>query len=63
MDNLHNKTDILMEWAEEVANKCGRSSTYVIAQFCYTNNRVQDVERAKIEVANKLINGGKANEK
>ena len=58
MYNLHNKTDLLMEWAEEMANKCGRSSTYVIAQFCYINNRVQDVEKAKIEVANKLINGG-----
>ena len=58
MDNLHNETDLLMDWAEEVANKCGRSSTYVIAQFCYINNRIQDVEKAKVEVANKLINGG-----
>ena len=58
MDNLHNKTDLLMDWAEEVANKCGRSSTYVIAQFCYINNRLKDIERAKVEVANKLINGG-----
>lgn len=63
MENVHKKTDVLMEWAEEVANKCGRSSTYVIAQFCYSNNRLHDLEKAKIEVANKLINGGKTNEK
>ena len=63
MRNVHKETDWLMEWAEEVANKCRRSSTYIIAQFCYSNNRLRDPEKAKIEVANKLINGGTANEK
>lgn len=58
MEDVHKQTDRLLEWAEEVANKCGRSSIYVMAQFYYRNNRVKDVEKAKVEVANKLINGG-----
>lgn len=43
LDDVHKQTDWLMEWAEEVANKCGRSSTYIIAQFCYTNNTLKDL--------------------
>lgn len=58
MQDINYKIDNLMMWAEEVANKCNRSTTYIIAQFCYRNNRVHDIEKAKVEVANKLINGG-----
>ena len=48
--------DAVILWAEEVANKSGKSITYVVSRFASANKRLKDVEAAKVEVANTLIN-------
>lgn len=47
----------LMKWAEEVANKCIYSVPYILALHGKKNNEIKDCEKAKVVVANELING------
>lgn len=55
MENINYKIENLMEWAEEVANKCCKSTTYVINKLCCINNELQDIQMAKNEVLNILM--------
>lgn len=55
-NNIDLDVNAILRWAEEVANKTGRSVTSVVSHFSSANKRLHDVEKAKVEVANKLIN-------
>lgn len=46
----------LLEWANEIADKTGRSIAGIMARFSTANNDLKDVEAAKVKVANELIN-------
>ena len=46
------------EWAEEVAKKCNRNVLTIMQEFCTEMIKTKDAEKAKIIVANKMINGG-----
>ncbi len=48
--------DAVINWAAEVANKSGKSITYIVSRFASANKRLKDVEKAKVEVANAVIN-------
>lgn len=55
MDELQ-KQD-LIKWAEEVASKSNKSVLRILALHGNKNNEIKDYERAKVIVANELING------
>ena len=58
VNNLdENQVQSLIEWAEEVANKCKYSVPYILALHGQKNNKLKDSEKAKVAVANELING------
>lgn len=48
--------DKLLEWANEIADKTGRSIAGIMARFSTANNELKNVEAAKVKVANELIN-------
>lgn len=48
--------DLLLEWANEIADKTGRSIAGIMSRFSKANNELKDVEAAKVQVANELIN-------
>ncbi|MGM9543782.1 MAG: hypothetical protein ACI3T9_02235 [Romboutsia timonensis] len=56
METNNIDVDSVLLWANEVADKTGRSITSIISHFASANKRLKDVEAAKIEVANKFIN-------
>ncbi len=47
----------LIKWAEEVANKSDYSVLRILALHGKKNNELNDCEKAKVVVANELING------
>lgn len=46
------------EWAEEVAKKSNRNVLTIMQEFCKEMVKTKDTEKAKIIVANRMINGG-----
>lgn len=46
------------EWAEEVAKKSNRNVLTIMQEFCKEMVKTKDAEKAKIIVANRMINGG-----
>lgn len=45
------------EWAEEVAKKSGKNVLTIMSEYCKEMTRVKDDEKAKLNVANFMING------
>ena len=56
---LQMQNESYIEWAEETANKCCSkySVTEIISKLCKEIAKHGDVEKAKVIVANKVING------
>lgn len=48
----------LIQWAKEIEKKCAYSAAYILAAHGRVNGKIHDAERAKVMVANELINGG-----
>lgn len=50
--------DDLIQWAKEIEKKCSYSAAHILAAHGRVNSKVRNVEKAKVMVANELINGG-----
>lgn len=48
--------DDLLDWANEIADKTCISIAGIMARFSASKNELNDVEAAKVKVANELIN-------
>ena len=48
----------LIQWAKEIEKKCSYSTAHILAAHGRVNSKVHDIEKAKVMVANELINGG-----
>ena len=46
----------LLDWANAIADKTGISIAGIMARFSESKNELNDVEAAKVKVANELIN-------
>lgn len=61
MTDLEEKDLSLSKWAEEVANKVkgnvNMTAPVIMSEVCKELVRVGDIERAKVNVANRVING------
>lgn len=47
----------LIKWAEEISKKCKFKQVHILAAHARVNGRIKDSEKAKVVVANELING------
>nr|WP_302597947.1 hypothetical protein [uncultured Cellulosilyticum sp.] len=56
MSISNEEVDAIVLWATEIANKTGRSIPGIISRFALANKELKDVEAAKVQVANELIN-------
>lgn len=60
VDQMDKKDVSLSEWAEEVANKVkgneNMSAPVIMAEVCKEMVKTRDIEKAKVIVANRLIN-------
>ena len=50
--------DELIQWAKEIEKKCSYSAAHILAAHGRANSKVHNIEKAKVMVANELINGG-----
>lgn len=46
----------LIKWAEEISKKCKYSKAHILAAHARVNGKLKDSEKAKVTVANELIN-------
>lgn len=51
--------DEILLWANEIADKTNKSIAGIISRFTVANKELKDVEKAKVVVANELINSKK----
>lgn len=47
----------LIKWAEEILKKCKFKQAHILAAHARVNGKLKDSEKAKVAVANDLING------
>ena len=47
----------LIQWAKEIEKKCSYSAAHILAAHGRVNGKVHDTEKAKVMVANELMNG------
>lgn len=47
----------LIKWAEEISKKCKFKQAHILAAHARVNGKLKDSEKAKVAVANELING------
>ena len=53
-----NKEDVdsILMWANEISDKTNKSIAGIISRFTVANKELNDIEAAKVKVANELIN-------
>lgn len=56
MEVKQEDVDAILMWANEIADKTGKSIAGIISRFTVANKELNNIEAAKVRVANELIN-------
>lgn len=57
MNNIHKQTDLIIFWAQELAEKYSLNVTTIMVEFYNVNKLLNDTEQSKEEVENKVKRG------